>query len=55
MSALVFYYGGDILNLDNIQDMTLLELKDVAKKLGLKNISKLKKSELQEEIKKTYS
>lgn len=52
MSALVFYYGGDILNLDNIQDMTLLELKDVAKKLGLKNISKLKKSELQEEIKK---
>lgn len=52
MSALVFYYGGDILNLDNIQDMTLLELKDVAKNLGLKNISKLKKSELQEEIKK---
>ncbi|WP_242948915.1 transcription termination factor Rho [Clostridium amylolyticum] len=32
--------------------MTLLELKDVAKNLGLKNISKLKKSELQEEIKK---
>ncbi|SHI44563.1 transcription termination factor Rho [Clostridium amylolyticum] len=40
------------MNLDNIQDMTLLELKDVAKNLGLKNISKLKKSELQEEIKK---
>ena len=40
------------MNLENIQDMTLLELKDVAKKMGLKNISKLKKSELQEEIKK---
>lgn len=52
MFVLVFYYGGAILNLENIQDMTLLELKDVAKKMGLKNISKLKKSELQEEIKK---
>ncbi|WP_278246192.1 transcription termination factor Rho [Clostridium polynesiense] len=38
------------MNLENVNDMTLIELKDVAKNLGLKNISKLKKSELQQEI-----
>ena len=32
--------------------MTLVQLKEIAKELGIKNISKLKKSELIEEISK---
>ena len=40
------------MSLENIEGMTLLELREAAKSIGLKNISRLKKSELQEEIKK---
>ncbi len=36
-----------------LESMTLIELKEYAKELGVKNISKFKKSELIEEIKKT--
>ena len=37
--------------MDNIENMTLAELKELAKEKGIKNISKLKKDELIEEIK----
>ncbi|WP_426348886.1 transcription termination factor Rho [Alloiococcus sp. CFN-8] len=40
-----------ILELDKIEQMTLVELREVAKELGIKNISRLKKNELKEEIK----
>lgn len=38
---------------DNIEDKSLLELKEIAKDLGIKNISKFRKVELIEEIKKS--
>ena len=37
---------------DDFDSMTLVQLKEIAKGLGVKNISKHKKSELIEEIKK---
>ena len=36
---------------EQYDNMTLLELKEIAKELGIKNISKFKKSQLIEEIK----
>lgn len=36
----------------DLDDMTIIELKELAKSMGIKNISKLKKSELVEEIKR---
>ena len=37
---------------EQYNSMTLVQLKEIAKELGIKNISKLKKSELIEEISK---
>ena len=37
---------------EQYDNMTLLELKKIAKELGIKNISKFKKSQLIEEISK---
>lgn len=36
--------------MDTIQDMTLAQLRELAKEKGLKNISKLKKAELIEAL-----
>ena len=46
-------YGGVILNKENYEKKTLIELKEIAKDLNLKNISKLKKGELIDEIMKS--
>ena len=43
------------MNKENYEKKTLLELKEIAKDLNLKNISKLKKSELIDEIIKNSS
>ena len=42
--------GGVILTREIYSEMTLVELKNKAKELGIKNISKLKKSELIDEL-----
>ena len=40
------------MNNENLHSMNVIELKSIAKELGIKNIAKFKKSELIEEIKK---
>ncbi len=40
------------MNIGNLDAMTLIELREVAKALGLKNITRLKKNELKEELQK---
>lgn len=45
-------YGGAILDTNNYESMTLIELKQIAKDLNIKNISKYKKIELIQEIQK---
>ena len=44
----------DNITLDKLNDITLVELKDIAKELGIKSISKYKKSELIDIIIKNY-
>ena len=47
--------GGAVLTLETYEAMTLANLKEIAKELNIKNISKLKKAELIEVIKKNTS
>ncbi|WP_084170538.1 transcription termination factor Rho [Clostridium algidicarnis] len=52
MKLRIIKNGGVILSIDNYEKVTLVELRKKAKELDIKNISKFKKSELIEEIKK---
>ncbi|WP_435575459.1 transcription termination factor Rho [Clostridium algidicarnis] len=52
MKLRIIKIGGVILSIDNYEKVTLVELRKKAKELDIKNISKFKKSELIEEIKK---
>ncbi len=43
------------MNIEQYENMTLVQLKEQAKELGIKNISKKKKSELIEELKAEFN
>jgi len=45
-----YKFGGAILTKQKYENMTLIKLKEIAKEVGIKNISKFKKDELIEEI-----
>ncbi|TCQ02527.1 transcription termination factor Rho [Serpentinicella alkaliphila] len=50
INLLSLFMGGVILNLEELENMKLQEIKDVAKEMGLTNLSKYKKSEIIEWI-----
>ena len=50
IKAYEIQFGGVILNKENYEKKTLVELREIAKEFNIKNISKLKKKELIEEI-----